>query len=452
MPEHIENTMKRSLFLAVTPPVIALTVTLTLTGCGGGSGAGDAEPAASGSPRIQLLFHGRAPGPGSINSRGVVPGRTSDSRPALWVGASGQQAATPSVLAMPPAPAVTSEVSVSGVASAVNDAGVAVGTVSVSDFRGPGPTSVTATGVVWVGASANASGSVPALPVLLAPLPGDNQTDARDINNHGMIIGYSMLDRMATNPDGFLYREITSGPVVWPSANAAQPVALPLGQFRGQHAEVYALNDNGMVVGFVNSGRPLQGLSFYESSVIPVVWEDSSGGGSGNYRMTLLPLAAGFTSGVARDVNNSGQVVGSFSSVTTDPDNPYPYLPTPLLSQRAFVFHNGTMALLPPLPGVLRPNTAAVSINDRGWIVGGASVNAEEHSHAVLWRGDGNNGSHNGGEGEAIDLNTLLPRGSAWVLERATGINNVGQVLGEGTYRGQPAVFLLDVTDVINAR
>ena len=38
-----------------------------------------------------------------------------------------------------------------------------------------------------------------------------------------------------------------------------------------------------------------------------------------------------------------------------------------------------------------------------------------------------------------IDLNTLLPSGSGWVLRRATGISEGGQIVGVGTSMAPPA-------------
>lgn len=43
------------------------------------------------------------------------------------------------------------------------------------------------------------------------------------------------------------------------------------------------------------------------------------------------------------------------------------------------------------------------------------------------------------------DLNTLIS-GSGWVLERVWGINDVGQMVGTGTYNGQPRAFLLGMS------
>jgi hypothetical protein len=45
--------------------------------------------------------------------------------------------------------------------------------------------------------------------------------------------------------------------------------------------------------------------------------------------------------------------------------------------------------------------------------------------------------------GKPQDLNRLIPKGSGWVLEAATSINDVGEIVGYGTLHGQEHGFLL---------
>lgn len=45
--------------------------------------------------------------------------------------------------------------------------------------------------------------------------------------------------------------------------------------------------------------------------------------------------------------------------------------------------------------------------------------------------------------GECHDLNNLIPAGSGWELQYASGINDVGQIVGYGTYSGLTRAFLL---------
>jgi len=53
--------------------------------------------------------------------------------------------------------------------------------------------------------------------------------------------------------------------------------------------------------------------------------------------------------------------------------------------------------------------------------------------HAFLWSG-----------GSMKDLNDLIPAGSGWVLTEATGINDSGQIVGNGTLGGVERAFLLN--------
>ena len=96
---------------------------------------------------------------------------------------------------------------------------------------------------------------------------------------------------------------------------------------------------------------------------------------------------------------------------------------------RAFLYSNGVMQDLGALPGGSR--SYANDISDTGLIVGW-SYNAQSQARAALFT-----------EGQVIDLNTLLPANSGWVLQQAFAINNFGQVTGTGTLDGQRRGFLL---------
>ncbi|MGP0065391.1 MAG: PEP-CTERM sorting domain-containing protein [Isosphaeraceae bacterium] len=50
--------------------------------------------------------------------------------------------------------------------------------------------------------------------------------------------------------------------------------------------------------------------------------------------------------------------------------------------------------------------------------------------------------------GKVIDLNSLLPPGSPWTLVAATGINDLGQIIGVGNDGGVAATFLLTPTSL----
>ncbi len=71
----------------------------------------------------------------------------------------------------------------------------------------------------------------------------------------------------------------------------------------------------------------------------------------------------------------------------------------------------------------------ANDINDRGQAVG--SVGMKSAAFAALWQ------NH-----KQVDLNTLI-KDRAWHLNSAVGINEKGQIIGVGTYRGKTHSFLL---------
>jgi len=128
----------------------------------------------------------------------------------------------------------------------------------------------------------------------------------------------------------------------------------------------------------------------------------------------------------ARGINSSGHVVGtSLESVTVNSSRSH-----------AFLWIDGTLTELGGLGG---SGTGASAINDLDEIVGGALTPGNE-PRAVLWR-----------NGAILDLNTVIPAGSGWQLQAATGINNRGQIAGFGYLAGLQRAFLLDngvVTDL----
>src|SRR5205814_4216014 len=111
---------------------------------------------------------------------------------------------------------------------------------------------------------------------------------------------------------------------------------------------------------------------------------------------------------------------------------------------------SGTIRDLGTLPG--DAVSSAMKINLFGLIIG-SSGNTVDFSTIVIG-GLGN--SHDPGPLEVIgrpfiwseregmqDLNTLIRRNSGWILNSASDINVWGQIVGEGTLKGQPHGFLL---------
>lgn len=119
---------------------------------------------------------------------------------------------------------------------------------------------------------------------------------------------------------------------------------------------------------------------------------------------------------IVTGVNDSGQVVG-FSHTT-------------LGQLRAFVWDRTHKFLtLQPFPGGTQSH--AYDINNRGEIVGAADSSLNR-LRAFLYAG-----------GRMRDLNTLIPKESGWELVTAKAINDKGQIIGEGIYRGERRAFVL---------
>jgi probable HAF family extracellular repeat protein len=74
----------------------------------------------------------------------------------------------------------------------------------------------------------------------------------------------------------------------------------------------------------------------------------------------------------------------------------------------------------------------ANAINNSGVVVGYSTLR-DGVNHAFRWTRDGG----------MIDLNTLLPGGSGWVLHEANDINDNGQIVGTGLHDGTERAFRL---------
>jgi uncharacterized membrane protein len=115
---------------------------------------------------------------------------------------------------------------------------------------------------------------------------------------------------------------------------------------------------------------------------------------------------------ISSAVNESGTVCGSEIETQGTPQT------------RAWKATVGTLTYLPHLCS--STNSTAEDLNNAGDVVG------ISQNKAVLWRGT-----------TVIDLNTRIAPDSGCVLQKATVINNRGQIAGVGTRNGQPRIFLL---------
>ena len=120
-------------------------------------------------------------------------------------------------------------------------------------------------------------------------------------------------------------------------------------------------------------------------------------------------------------INNQGQVVGGGEVREA--------------IEHAFLWESGSITDLGTLGG---PRGIAFGINDRGEIVGRSFTTKTDsdgdpvEEHGFLWR-----------DGLLMDLNTLIPPDSGWVIMSAKGINDTGQIVGEGIHKGRARAVLL---------
>ncbi len=184
----------------------------------------------------------------------------------------------------------------------------------------------------------------------------------------------------------------------------------------------------GGTVGFYWDGGALHALG--DASAVYGINERGQAVGTSENRITLWQenKRRFFGEGRAFAISNRGWIVGE-KEIGGVKNNGRDW---PL--RHAFVYQGaGTTREIAPLPGDAINKARAV--NDRGQVVGASFRLIEKTTptaRAFLWQ-----------SGKAINLNTVLPPRSGWILCDARSINNKGWIVGSGILHGETRSFLL---------
>jgi probable HAF family extracellular repeat protein len=299
---------------------------------------------------------------------------------------------------------------------------------------------------------------------------GGTYSQARGINIHGDVVGSSTTT--SGDEHAFLYHDgaMTDLGVLYSGDTSSQS---------------HGINDSGIVV-----GRSVGATSnpFYTSGD-QMHFVGSLGG---NYGWATGITNAGQIVGISADSNGNTHAFlatnGSMTDLGTlsNTDN-YTiaygvnelgsvtgYSSGPNMSE-AFLFRNGQMHGLGNLGGYSR----GFAVNNLDHVAGASIINSNGDEHAFFWHDgtmtdlgttagaitsqglgmnnldqvvgtlvfDPSDGTKNHGflftDGVMIDVNSLLPANSGWVLRDAQGINDLGQIVGFGNIGGEQHAYLL---------
>lgn len=190
---------------------------------------------------------------------------------------------------------------------------------------------------------------------------------------------------------------------------------LDIGTFGGNSSNALAISPGSVVAGWAQEGAVFGTSGFRWTS-------------SGTPAMLAIPNMT-----QANAVNTRGDIAG-FRQLRPSGQSG---------GRQAMLYRGGTTVPLGDLPyqpsnitynllnGANPEDTLAYGINAAGIIVGTSRGNA------TMWRGAP-------ADTTAINLNTLLPAGSGWILVEARAINDAGYIVGTGYRNGRLRGFLLN--------
>ena len=309
-------------------------------------------------------------------------------------------------------------------ASSINNHGVVVGSAT---FQGAPPQAVRYDGSLHILESV--------LPVLSPGFTGKRM--ATGINNATpeQIVGRNFVESFDSTRE-------SAAAMLWTNS---QPQVLQSLAFKDSSSFITDVNDIGLAVGSLNG-----------SAFRVFVWDT---------RLFVSFRTPDSLSCIANAVNSNGSVVGTstrynlaisvsnfetrgfvYNSGLLDISNQYEIFGTHTVDElndindsdqivgragRIGIWSSRDSAKL--LHGMNGDLSTALSLNNHADIVGMAVHGKKEQPYAMIWS------ANDAGQ----DLNKLLVNGEGWHLLRANGINDHGQIVGNGLYNGVPQGFLL---------
>ena len=251
---------------------------------------------------------------------------------------------------------------------------------------------------------------------------GGSTSTANGVNSAGQVVGSGYVA-------GFEYHAI-----LWDGGTAPTDLGTP-----GEFSESNDINELGTIAGTADFrgfrktyGGPMEELptlggitvaNAINSGSTVAGGSDDGGGMRHPFRWTSgsnledlgIPPGTDFAS--ANDLNDSGIVVGGSGTGL----------------QFGAWLYDGSYTTL---NGLWTYDNRAWAINNAGAVVGHSWIDTNgTNARAVRWAP---------GSTMAIDLNLEIGGGSGWYLQRATGINEAGQIVGFGTLDGVQRGFLLN--------
>ncbi|HEY7093098.1 MAG TPA: hypothetical protein VH393_07970 [Ktedonobacterales bacterium] len=261
-------------------------------------------------------------------------------------------------------------------------------------------------------------GAPQALPTL-----GVANASASGINDLGEIAGFASPN-MVSDPFDAFGRTYQRHATVW-----NQGVIRDLGTLGGPSSLAdgfHPINNRGNVVGAADVDtkiNPVSGFYSYHAAL----WTQTTQPHPVVTDLGALTRQPDNAISYAEGINELDQVVGSALTDVSDTCFGGP-------QQWGFLWQLGVMRGLPPLAGDC--DAIAQSLNNHGQVVGasfGVSATGELVQRPVIWINN-----------QAIDLNTLIPASSGLTLYFATGINDLGEIVGLGfTPQGMARAYLL---------